>query len=36
MIRKNLVIAIFCVLSFQILFAQMQDEISYKDESIMP
>ena len=36
MIRKNLVIAIFCVLSFQILFAQSPGEISYKDESIMP
>lgn len=36
MIRKNLVIAIFCVLSFQILFAQMPGEISYKDESILP
>ncbi|MQY57756.1 hypothetical protein GH140_06150, partial [bacterium] len=36
MIRKNLIIAILCLFFFQVLFAQMPGEISYKDESVMP
>jgi len=36
MIRKNLVIAILFLFSFQVLSAQIQGEISYKDEPVMP
>jgi len=36
MIRKNLIIAILCVFSFQILYAQAPGEKSYHDESVMP
>ena len=36
MIRKNLIAAILCLFFFQVLFAQMPGEISYKDESVMP
>lgn len=36
MIRKNLIIAILCVFSFQALSAQMPGEKSYHDESVMP
>ena len=36
MIRKKLLVAITCLLLFQILFAQAPGEISYKDESVMP
>ena len=36
MIRKNLIIAILCVFSFQALYAQMPGEKSYHDEPVMP
>jgi len=36
MIRKNLIIAILCVFSFQALYGQMPGEKSYHDESVMP
>jgi CubicO group peptidase (beta-lactamase class C family) len=36
MIRKKLLVAIACLLLFQVLFAQAPGEISYKDESVMP
>jgi hypothetical protein len=36
MIRKNLIIAILCVFTFQALQAQMPGEKSYLDESVMP
>jgi CubicO group peptidase (beta-lactamase class C family) len=36
MIRKNLIIAILCVFSFQLLSAQTPGEKSYHDESVMP
>jgi CubicO group peptidase (beta-lactamase class C family) len=36
MIRKNLIIAILCLFSFQFLFAQTPGEKSYHDESVMP
>jgi CubicO group peptidase (beta-lactamase class C family) len=36
MIRKNLIIAILCLFTFQALQAQMPGEKSYKDESVMP
>jgi len=36
MIRKNLIIAILCVFSFQALSAQVPGEKSYHDESVMP
>jgi CubicO group peptidase (beta-lactamase class C family) len=36
MIRKKLLVAIACLLFFQVLLAQAPGEISYKDESVMP
>ncbi|HDZ25822.1 MAG TPA: class A beta-lactamase-related serine hydrolase [Candidatus Aminicenantes bacterium] len=36
MIRKNLIVAILCVFSFQALYAQMPGEKSYHDEPVMP
>ncbi|MDH5467422.1 MAG: beta-lactamase family protein [Candidatus Aminicenantes bacterium] len=36
MIRKKLMVAVLCLLFFQVLFAQAPGEISYKDESVMP
>jgi CubicO group peptidase (beta-lactamase class C family) len=36
MIRKNLIVAILCLFSFQLLSAQTPGEKSYHDESVMP
>ena len=36
MTRKKLLCAVLCLFCVQVMFAQMQGEISYKDESVMP
>ncbi|MBL7082131.1 MAG: beta-lactamase family protein [Candidatus Aminicenantes bacterium] len=36
MIRKSLTLAILCLFTFQLLYAQMPGEKSYHDESVMP